>query len=96
MKITEAQNEVILAAADSNLIDKEFREGKFHIKVLSGFYGNMRVSDETFTSSLGICTIANLVGKHVVGLAIDMDFIDSENVIYIDGIPYAQLAKIIE
>lgn len=96
MKITEAQNEVILAAADSDLIDKEFREGKFHIRVLSGFYGNTRVSDETFIASLGLCTIANLVGKHVVRLATDADFIDSENVIYIDGIPYAQLAKIVE
>ena len=55
MKITEAQNEVILAAADSDLIDKEFREGKFHIRVLSGFYGNTRVSDETFIASLGLC-----------------------------------------
>ncbi len=96
MKITEAQHEVLLAAADSNLIDREFRDGHLHIKVDSGFYGEVKVSDDTFVSSLSMCTIANLVGKHVVRLAADSDFIDPENVIYIGEIPYAQLAKIIE
>jgi len=96
MKITEAQNEILLAAADSNIIDREFRSGKLHIKIASGFYGEAKVSDETFISSLSLCTIANLVGKHVVKIALDSDFIDPENVIYIGQIPYAQLAKIIE
>lgn len=96
MKIVQTQGEILLAAADSELVGKELREGKLHLKVARDFYGDVEVSIDTFLSSLGICTIANLVGKKVVGLAIESDFVDEENVLYIHGIPYAQYAKIIE
>ena len=55
----------------------------------------MKVSEQTFISSLGICTIANLVGERVVNAAIDANYIDKENIIKIDGVPHAQLAKIV-
>ena len=45
---------------------------------------------------MGLCTIANLVGKHVVDLAIRNSFVDRENIIYIDRVPHAQFAKLIE
>lgn len=96
MKIVNTQGEILLAAADSNLVGEELREGKLHLKVVSDFYGEISVSEETFVSSLGICTIANLVGKNVVKIAIENDFVDEENVLYIQGIPYAQYAKIVE
>lgn len=95
MKIVHSQGEVVLAAADSELIDRELREGKLHLKVVPQFYGDTCVSEETFLSSMSICTIANLVGKRVVRLAIKNEFIDPENVIYIDGVPHAQFAKIV-
>lgn len=74
MKLTHVQGEVLLAAADSDLINREFSSGKLKIKVLPEFYGETSVNDVTFLSSLGICTIANLVGKH----AIEVDVIFSE------------------
>ncbi|MEM0139256.1 MAG: DUF424 family protein [Ferroplasma sp.] len=95
MKILNVRGEIMLAAADSNIIDKEFREGKLHIKVSTEFYGNIAVSDEVFISSLNLCTIANLVGEHVVNTAIDANYIDKDNVIRIDGVPHAQMAKMI-
>ncbi|EQB71238.1 MAG: hypothetical protein AMDU1_APLC00031G0009 [Thermoplasmatales archaeon A-plasma] len=96
MKMISAQGEVLLAAADSDLIDRDLREGKLHLKVIPQFYGETRVSEETFLSSMAMCTIANLVGKKVVNLAIHNEFIDPENVIYIDGVPHAQFAKLVE
>ena len=55
----------------------------------------MKVSEETFISSLGICTIANLVGERVINAAINASYIDPENIIKINGVPHAQLAKIV-
>jgi hypothetical protein len=95
MKILNVNGEVLLAAADSDLMDRELREGKLHLHVKPEFYGDMKVSEQTFISSLGICTIANLVGDHVVNVAIDANYIDKENVIKIAGVPHAQLAKIV-
>jgi hypothetical protein len=95
MKIININGEVMLAAADSDLINKNLREGKLHLEVKTEFYGEMKVSEQTFISSLGICTIANLVGEHVVNAAIDANYVDRENIIRIAGVPHAQLAKIV-
>jgi hypothetical protein len=95
MKILNINGEVLLAAADSELINRNLREGKLHLEVKQDFYGEMKVSEETLISSLGICTIANLVGERVVNAAIEANYIDRENVIRIEGIPHAQMAKIV-
>ncbi|WMT51191.1 MAG: DUF424 family protein [Ferroplasma sp.] len=95
MKILNINGEVLLAAADSELINRNLREGKLHLEVKQDFYGEMKVSEETLISSLRICTIANLVGERVVNAAIEANYIDRENVIRIEGIPHAQLAKIV-
>lgn len=96
MKLVHTQGEIVLAAADSELINQDLRDGKLHLNISDSFYGDTRVSDTTFLSSMGLCTIANLVGKHVVDLAVRNDFIDRENIIYIKNVPHAQFARIIE
>lgn len=96
MKITEIRGEILLAAADSDILGKKFREKNLHIEVFPSFYGEVKVTDEMFISSLNMCTIANLVGKHTVELAIENGYIDKDNVLYIDGVPYAQYAKMFQ
>ncbi|MGC8608512.1 MAG: DUF424 domain-containing protein [Thermoplasmata archaeon] len=93
MKITEVRGEVMLAAADADIVGKKFRKGKLHIEVYPSYYGEVSVSDETFISSLNTCTIANMVGSYTVKLAIKNGFVNEENVLYIDDVPYAQYAK---
>ena len=95
MRIIKAQGEILLSAADHDLLNTHLREGILHLHVSEDFYGNVKVPDETIRSSLELCTIANLVGKHVVEIAIDMDLVSSDNVMYLQGVPHAQLAKII-
>ena len=95
MKIVKAQGEILLSAADHDLLNTDLREGRLHLHISEDFYGNVKVPDETIRSSLQLCTIANLVGKHVVRIALDMDLVSSENIIYIQGVPHAQLAKVV-
>ncbi|MEM0158201.1 MAG: DUF424 family protein [Thermoplasmataceae archaeon] len=96
MKLRHAQGEVLLAAADSDLLNQEIRSGKLHLKVSPDFYGDVPVDDGLFLDSLAMCTIANLVGEYVVRLAIEKDFIDPENVLYIGKVPHAQFARMEE
>lgn len=96
MKLTHVQGEVLLAAADSDLINKEFSSGKLKIKVLPEFYGETSVNDVTFLSSLGLCTIANLVGRHSIELAVQEGLIDRENILMIGDVPHAQFARMTE
>ncbi|HKJ96689.1 MAG TPA: DUF424 family protein [Thermoplasmataceae archaeon] len=96
MNLINTQGETLLAAADSNLLGRELREGILHLKVIREFYGDVIVSRDTFISSLRMCTIANLVGEKVVKIAIMEGFVDEENIIYIEGVPHAQFATLQE
>lgn len=92
MNVISTQGETLLAAADSEVMGRELREGLLHLKIVKEFYGEVKVSRETFVSSMKSCTIANLVGEKVIRIAILEGFIDEENIIYIEGIPHAQFA----
>lgn len=92
MNMVHSQGETLLAAADTKLVGTELREGILHLNIIKDFYGDVSVSEDTFLSSMKMCTIANLVGKNVVKIAIREGYVDEENVIYIEGIPHAQFA----
>lgn len=91
MKIYRIRGEVMVAACDRELLGKRFEEGEFHIEVKKDFYYESYVSDKTFLNSMKIATIANLVGKHVVTLAIKEGYIDKDAIIRIQGVPHAQM-----
>ncbi len=94
MKMHSIRGEIVLSAADHDLVGREIRDGKLHLKVAREFYGDVSVSRETYVSSLKMCTIANLVGRETVGIAIEEEIIDPENVIEIGGVPHAQYASL--
>lgn len=90
MKIWRIQNEVMLAACDSNLLGKRFEEGEFHIEVKKEFYYESFVTERAFRNALKMATIINLVGENVVRIAAEEGIIDRNNVIRISNIPHAQ------
>jgi hypothetical protein len=82
----------LVAACDEELLGKTLSEGEVELHVDPGFYEGSRVDEEALSAHLAGCTVANLVGERVVGLAIEMGMVDPENVLRIDGIPHAQWA----
>jgi len=94
LKIIRIRGEVMLAACDREILGKYFEEGEFHIEVKEDFYHEVFVGRDTFVNALKTATIANLVGERVVKIAIEEGFVDEENVLRIQGIPYAQMVKL--
>lgn len=92
IKIYRTPQDILLAAADEDLLGKEFRDGKYRIRVSENFYKDMLVTEEQFIELFTTCTVANLVGKSAVGKAIEMGFISSSNVLVIQGVPHAQFS----
>ncbi len=95
MRMYKTRGEIVLAACDREILDKNFEEGELHIHVRREFYYDAFVSDTTFLNSLKVATIANLVGKRVVELAIRNGYVDEENVIWISGVPHAQVVLLL-
>ena len=95
VKIYRVQGEVLLAACDEELLGKTFREGELKLEVKERFYrGELREVDE-LEGLLAQATIANLVGKRCVGRAIELGYVDEDRVLYIEGVPHAQMAKLL-
>ena len=94
MKIYRIRGETMVAACDCALLDKRFEEGELQIEVKREFYFDAYVSDLTFLMSMKIATIANLVGEHVIALAVKEGYIDPESVIRIQGVPHAQMCTL--
>lgn len=84
--------ETLFAVCDEDCLDKKYKEGKLSLHVDPGFYDGIRISEEEFAYYFRRCTIANLVGKKAVALAVELGFVNEANVITIDGTPHAQWA----
>ncbi|HLF17086.1 MAG TPA: DUF424 family protein [Candidatus Thermoplasmatota archaeon] len=81
----------LLAACDEELLGTSHREGRFKLDVPPGFYDGFRVNEAEFTSHLRSCTVANLVGRRAVDVAIRLGFVDPKNILVVQGVPHAQL-----
>lgn len=93
LKLHRHGNEVLLGACDEDLLDSEFEEGDLYLKVSRSFYFAELVDEEVFINRLEACTIANLVGKKVVEIAIREGYVEESSVITIGGVPHAQLFR---
>ncbi len=84
--------DMILAACDSELLEKSFNEGKLRITVYREFYGGVLVDDRGLVQHMKSATILNLVGERCIEKAIEAGWVDPANIITIQGIPHAQAA----
>lgn len=95
IKIYRHGDDILIGACDEELLGKRLKEGNLRLHVKKTFYGGILVDEDIFISYLKKATIANLVGKRTVETAIKHGFIDPNCVIYIEGVPHAQLVKML-
>ena len=95
IKVYNQGGDVLIGACDEELLGKKFSEGKFHLDVCHRFYDGRRITIETLKEYLEIATIANLVGEKAVQCAIKMGLIDPDCIIRIQGIPHAQMVRML-
>lgn len=81
----------LLAACDEELLGTRHSEGKFRLDVAPTFYDGMRVGEPELGHYLKACTVANLVGKRTVGVAVALGLVDPGNVLVVGGVPHAQV-----
>lgn len=83
--------EKMVAACDSDLLGKRFKEGKLILYASKEFYGEgFKGNGENLREELAKAVVANLVGDETVSSAIQAGFIDEKSVIKIQGVPHAQ------
>lgn len=95
VKVHTSGREVLVAACDPDLLGKTFRSEKLRIHVSRDFYEGQICDEETFVERLQMATVANLVGRRTVDVAIARGLIDPECVLMIGEVPHAQMARMI-
>lgn len=96
MIVSERQTEqgLLVTACDPDVLGETFEEGDVSITVTEDFYGGESVDEERVVDSLARATIANLVGRDVVELAIDAGYVDEANVLEVDTTLHAQFLRL--
>jgi uncharacterized protein len=80
----------LVAACDTELLGSSHKEGKFHLQVPASFYDGLRVGEEDLGAYLRSATVANLVGRRTVDVAVKLGLVDLAHVLVVQGIPHAQ------
>jgi hypothetical protein len=94
MNLKKVGRSVLLAICDAEVLGKTLCEGRIVFRVKEDFYKGARVSVEEAIMMIENSTIVNMVGKNVVGKAIEKGYVHPEAVLSIDGIPHAQIVKL--
>lgn len=93
LRMHRSGKELLLAAADKDLVGKTFKEGPLKLEVCASFYEGEDADEELLLNRLSMCSVANLVGKETIDIATREGYINCDCVITIAGVPHAQLAK---
>lgn len=92
VSVRKDSGEVVMTVCDSDLFGEKLKEGNLTLEIEESFYGGEEMEIEECLEKLKEATIANLVGS-VVDHAMKKGILDSENVLEIEGVKHAQLAR---
>ncbi len=93
VKVYRQGPEVLVAACDEDIVGKTFRGNDLKITVSESFYKGDTGDENMLVSRLEMATIANLVGKKTLDIAIKHGFVDPDYVLRIGEVPHAQMAR---
>jgi hypothetical protein len=94
MKKYDTEGQIMIAVCDMNILGKKFREGKLVLKLDSSFYKGDEANETEVKDALSSATIANIAGEKAIACAVECGCIDPDAVIFIEGIPHAQMIRI--
>jgi hypothetical protein len=94
MKKYDTDGKVIVAVCDKDIIGKKFKEGNLVLKLEESFYKGCEACEDEIKEALACASIANIAGERSIACAVGCGCIDLDTVIYIDGIPHAQMVQI--
>jgi hypothetical protein len=94
MKKYDTEGKIIVAVCDKDIIGKKFKEGELVLKVEEAFYRGNEACNEEVKEALLMAAIANLSGKKSIACGVDCGCIDPETIVFIEGIPHAQMVRI--
>lgn len=85
---------VLLAICDCDVLGRTLKEGGITFHVKAEFYNGGKVSLDEAMGMIENSTIVNMIGKNCVEKAVEKGHVHPEAVLYIEGVPHAQIVKL--
>ncbi len=92
-KIFKIKNHFVVAICDKELLGKNIDSAGFKVKISKHFYGGEIIDVDKAIKLMQRSTISNIIGRNIVKIAIDRNFIHKNNIILIGGVPHAQFIQ---
>jgi hypothetical protein len=89
-----SDKEILIAVCDKEILGKTLKDNDVEIKI-GDFYKGEEVTEEDLLSNVKKATIVNAIGERTISLFLKNNIINRENLIYISGIPHAQIYKMV-
>ncbi|MBS3165774.1 DUF424 family protein [Candidatus Woesearchaeota archaeon] len=97
MNFTVAQKQshhgLLLVVTDSEIMGKKFEEGKFQLDLTKEFYQGEKKNKEEVKELFLTARHIHLTGKAAVAIAVEMDYIEANKILWIKGIPHAEIVS---
>ncbi len=95
VKVVKVKNEVLVAICDEEILGKTFEDKKRGLKfeVKESFYKGLKIELEDSIKFFEKASVVNMVGEKIVEKAVRKGFIEPSGIVWIAGIPHAQLIK---
>ena len=90
----ETEQGLLVTACDPDVLGETFEDGDLSLSVTEDFYGGESVDEAAVVDTLARATVANLVGRDVVELAIEAGYVDEANVLEVDSTLHAQFLRL--
>ena len=94
IKEYDSDSGLLIAVCDKDLVGKSFEEAGLSLTISERFYKGKEATEDEVIASLQQATVANVVGHRAIRCAVDNNFIEEACVIFIDGVPHAQMVKL--
>ncbi|WP_267641482.1 DUF424 domain-containing protein [Haloarchaeobius amylolyticus] len=96
MIVNERQTEegLLVSVCDPDVMGETFEEGPVSLTVSEEFYGGEDRDEDAVLDSLRRATVANIVGKRSVDVAVEAGIIDEEAVLAVEDTLHAQLLRL--
>ena len=81
---------IVVVITDLEILGKKFEEGKLQLDLSKDFYKGEEMTTEKIIKILQKSYVIHLTGMHAVEIGVNLDIVNPERILIIQGIPHAE------
>lgn len=83
---------LLLVITDEDILGKKFEEGKRQLDMAAKFYLGEKKTKEDVKKLIPKARHLHLTGKHIIAVAVELDLVNPNKILWVGGVPHAQVA----